>query len=225
MLQGAISMTTYHLKDHRRSYEIHRGPIPKDSSGRTYEIHHKDGDHANNDPLNLVALTIQEHYDIHYAQGDYCACARIFSRMNKTPQEISKEASRLQKLLVEQGKHQFQSKEFVENYVRPTNTKRVANGTHNLQKRSDGTSLASDLHAAGKGSSDPQVQGKIKQAALRQLAAGKCIFVGPANNLKRVANGTHPSQIKKICPHCNKTCDTANYSKWHGDNCKVLKGV
>jgi hypothetical protein len=217
-------MHTYHLKDHRRSYEIHYGPIPKDSSGRTYEIHHKDGNHNNNDPQNLVALTIQEHYDIHYAQGDYGACARIFSRMNTDPNERSKEASRLQKLLVEQGKHQFQNKEFIEKYVKPTNNKKIANGTHPFQKRPDGTSLTSDQHAAGKGSSDPKVREKLKQAALRQLESGKCVFAGPNNNLSRIAAGTHPSQIKKTCPHCGKICDTANYAKWHGDKCKVLKG-
>ena len=218
-------MNTYPLKDHRRSYESHRGPIPKDSNGRTYEIHHIDGDHSNNDPSNLVALTIQEHYDVHYAQGDYGACARIFSRMNKTPQEISNEASRLQKLLVEQGKHQFQSKEFIENYVKPTNFRRVANGTHNFLRRKDGTSQTSDQHAAGKGSSSPKVREKLKQAALRQLESGKCAFAGPNNNLKRVAEGTHPSQIKKTCLHCGKICDTANYSKWHGDKCKLFKSA
>jgi hypothetical protein len=208
--------------NYRKIYETHFGIIPKDSLGRSYDIHHIDGNHNNNDPLNLVALTIQEHYDIHYAQGDYGACSRIFSRMNKTPEEISREASRLQKLLVEQGKHQFQSKKFIEKYVKPTNHKRVTDRTHNLQKRPDGTSLASDQHAAGKGSSDPVVQEKIRQAALQQLKNGKCAFAGPHSNLKRVTAGTHPSQIKKTCAHCGKTCDTANYAKWHGDKCKVL---
>ena len=27
-------------------------------------------------------------------------------------------------------------------------------------------------------------------------------WLGPEYNLKRLANGTHPSQIKKTCPHC-----------------------
>jgi len=215
-------MSTYQRINYRKIYEDHYGPIPTDSSGRTYEIHHIDGNHHNNDPINLVALTIQEHYNIHYAQGDFGACARIFSRMDKTSEEISSEASKLQKLLVEQGKHQFQNKEFIEKYVKPTNYRRVANGIHNLQKRLDGTSQASDQHAAGKGSSDPVVQEKIRQAALQQLKNGKCSFAGSHSNLKRVAAGTHPSQIKKTCPHCSKTCDTANYAKWHGDKCKLL---
>ncbi len=33
-------------------------------------------------------------------------------------------------------------------------------------------------------------------------------------------NGVHPSQLKQICPHCNKEFDSANYGRWHGDKCK-----
>jgi hypothetical protein len=25
-----------------------------------------------------------------------------------------------------------------------------------------------------------------------------------------------------ICPHCDIKCDVSNYSRWHGDQCKVL---
>ena len=218
-------MITYHYKEHRRAYEHYYGPIPKDNMGRTYEVHHIDGNHNNNNPLNLVAVSIQEHYDIHYAQGDYGACARIFSRMCKTPREISNEASRLQQLLVKQGKHQFQSKEFIEKYVKPTNERRIAEKTHNFLRRPDGSSMTADLHANGKGSSDPAVKEKLRQKTIQQIADKKHAFVGSANNLNRIKSGTHPSQIKKTCPHCSKICDTANYAKWHGDKCKVLKSV
>ena len=55
---------------YRKIYESHNGPIPKEDNGRSYEIHHIDGNHFNNDPSNLKAVSIQEHYDIHYSQGD-----------------------------------------------------------------------------------------------------------------------------------------------------------
>lgn len=45
------------------------------------EIHHIDGDHTNDDPLNLQAVSLQEHYDIHYLQGDYNAARLIGSRI------------------------------------------------------------------------------------------------------------------------------------------------
>jgi hypothetical protein len=55
---------------YRRIYEQVYGPIPVDADGRSFEIHHIDGNRSNNDISNLVALSIQEHYDVHWQQGD-----------------------------------------------------------------------------------------------------------------------------------------------------------
>ena len=90
MLKGAISMTIYcTTTNYRKIYENHIGVIPKEPNGRTYEIHHLDGNHSNNDPLNLKAVTLQEHYDIHYAQGDWGACMLMkLQRMDHSPDEI-----------------------------------------------------------------------------------------------------------------------------------------
>jgi hypothetical protein len=114
---------------YRRIYEQNYGPIPKDDEGRSYEIHHIDGDHSNNDPSNLKAVTIQEHYDIHYSQGDYSACALIaLQRMNKTPEEISELVGKASRARVDAGTHNFLSGEIQRTNAR----KRVENGTHHL---------------------------------------------------------------------------------------------
>lgn len=39
-------------------------------------------------------------------------------------------------------------------------------------------------------------------------------------NTSRLKNGTHPSQIKKVCPYCNKILDSANFGRYHGNKCK-----
>lgn len=75
---------------YRKIWESHNGPIPFDEDGRSYEIHHKDGNHTNNDINNLMCISIKEHYDIHFRQGDYAACHLIAKRMAKTPAELSK---------------------------------------------------------------------------------------------------------------------------------------
>jgi hypothetical protein len=49
---------------------------------------------------------------------------------------------------------------------------------------------------------------------------GKPFSQGHSINQDRILKGNHPSQIKKQCIHCNKTLDTANYAKYHGDKCK-----
>ena len=30
------------------------------------------------------------------------------------------------------------------------------------------------------------------------------------------------TRLKKTCPHCNKEASPTNYSRWHGDNCRIL---
>lgn len=65
------------------------GEIPVDENNRSYEIHHIDGNHKNNNIDNLKCVSIQEHYDIHYNQKDYGACVCIAKRMNLPPDFLS----------------------------------------------------------------------------------------------------------------------------------------
>lgn len=76
--------------NYRKIWEENFGEIPKDDEGRSYEIHHKDGNRQNNNVENLSCLSIQEHYNIHYTQGDYGSCVMIAKRMSLSPDDISK---------------------------------------------------------------------------------------------------------------------------------------
>lgn len=78
---------------YRKIYEDNNGPIPKDEEGRTYDIHHLDGNTENNDPSNLIAVSIKEHYEIHKARGDTKACLALMARMSVSPEEKRKLAS------------------------------------------------------------------------------------------------------------------------------------
>lgn len=73
--------------NYRKIWEDTIGEIPVDESGRTYEIHHLDGDRENNLPYNLACVSIAEHYRIHFEQGDYYACASISKRMQLTEEQ------------------------------------------------------------------------------------------------------------------------------------------
>ena len=75
------------MKNYRKIWEDANGPIPKDELGRSYEIHHIDGNRKNNDLSNLMCVSIQEHYDIHKNQKDYCAAFRISQRLNISNEE------------------------------------------------------------------------------------------------------------------------------------------
>ena len=98
------------------------------------EIHHIDGDHTNNDPTNLLAVTIEEHLDIHLKQNDYAAVQAILMRMERTEDHIlllRQAASKHQIKLLENGQHNFQKKENKEkhlNSIKQLHTERKENG-------------------------------------------------------------------------------------------------
>jgi hypothetical protein len=214
---------------YRKIYEEHHGPIPKEEDGRTYEIHHIDGDESNNSPDNLVALTLQDHYDLHFSQGDYNACRLMaIQRMNKTPEEIS-ELGRLHQLQrVERGIHTFQRRKdgtsftsdrvndpsYVNAFsVRPDGTSvtsdRTQMGLNPWARRPDGTSLASDA---------------VKNGTCNLLRRPDGTSVSQEINEKRLKDGTHNWTMKWTCEHCGKSgSGDGNYKRWHGDNCKLLR--
>jgi hypothetical protein len=78
------------MKQYRKVWKEHYGEIPKDIDERSYEIHHVDGNKENNNIENLICVSIQKHYDIHYKQGDYGACVMIDKRMNLPSDHLSK---------------------------------------------------------------------------------------------------------------------------------------
>jgi hypothetical protein len=74
-------MSKGYKQNYRKIWMDHFGEIPIDSDGRTYDIHHIDGNKNNNQIQNLIAVSIKEHFDIHHKQGDFEACKAISLRM------------------------------------------------------------------------------------------------------------------------------------------------
>ena len=98
---------------HRLIYQKSVGSIPKDKNGISYDIHHIDGNRKNNDISNLKAVSLREHYDIHFSQGDWMACQRILKRMNNDPIEKSMLLSKANKERVKNGTHNFMSEGWI----------------------------------------------------------------------------------------------------------------
>lgn len=187
-------MRTYRYPvNYRKIYEQYYGLIPYDQDGRRYEIHHIDGNHNHNDPSNLKAVTIQEHYDIHYAQEDWAACLMIARRMKISASELSELARK--------------------NTIKK-NQRELAAGTHNflggeVQRKRNRDALANGTH---------HLLGP-KQNKDR-IAAGNHNLVGPSSNLIRLAEGRHPSQMMRLCEYCGEMFSVGMLKRWHGDNCK-----
>lgn len=199
---------------YRQIYKKHYGPIPMDSDGRRYEVHHIDGNKQNNDPLNLKAVSIQEHYNIHYSQGDWSAASRIAAKMKLSPEEISKLISKSNAERVANGTH---------NFLGPaTNKRRLENGTHPFL---DKESARNRENKKVKDGNHIFLGGEIQRnACLQKVKKGTHPFLNKEKASSRMAlrleNGTSPSQIKKTCENCNLTISLPMYGRWHGNKCK-----
>lgn len=106
------------MNDYRAIWIKNFGPIPRDNNGRSYEIHHVNGDHSDNRIENLMCVSIEDHFKIHESQGDIMACFAILRRMKDWKTYIEHFSPEQRKLLSEQAKDAAE--------------KRVLNGTHNF---------------------------------------------------------------------------------------------
>jgi hypothetical protein len=82
--------------NYRKLYENFYGEIPKDSFGRTFDIHHIDGNRKNNSIDNLICLSIEDHYKIHLKQFEETQSEKEFrslvflsKRINKSVNELT----------------------------------------------------------------------------------------------------------------------------------------
>jgi hypothetical protein len=73
---------------YRKLWENNHGPIPKDELGRSYEIHHIDGNRKNNNLSNLMCVSIEDHYRIHLDQKDYEAACMIAERLHFSKEKL-----------------------------------------------------------------------------------------------------------------------------------------
>lgn len=205
---------------YRKIYEQHFGPIPKEPNGRTYEIHHIDGNHTNNDPNNLKVVTIQEHYDIHYAQSDWGACFKMAKRMNISPDERTKLASMAAKKRLMNGTHNFQDKSFHKQHSSINQRNRVLSGKHNF--------LGSELQ---KSRIDNGTHPFLKQNRIKQNRTNYSSAMTPEKARKVQQDlieagqhtGTKQFAQKHVCPHCNKEGKGLIMFRFHFNNCKLLK--
>lgn len=193
---------------YRKIYEAFYGPIPKDENGRTYDVHHIDGNRNNNSILNLIALSIQDHYDVHYYQGDWAACHRLSKRITISPEKISELSKLAQRKRVEEGTHNFLGPE--------NNRRKILNDTHpfvgpglNKRKIENGTHIFLDPEFIKKQAerTSKRLKEKVKNGTHHFLGgeiARRC-------GRERVRQGTHhfitcnPGKIEWTCPYCKKS--------------------
>lgn len=76
--------------NYRKIWERVNGPIPKDEKGRSFQIHHIDGNNQNNAIENLKCISMEEHHQLHLQQGDIFAASMIWARLQLTEEDIQR---------------------------------------------------------------------------------------------------------------------------------------
>jgi len=109
-------------KEYRKNYRKTYEQFYQCSLLPGIDIHHIDGDHSNNNPANLKAVTLEEHYEIHRSQKEYYAAYLIGRRMKIKPEDWEQMArengTKSGKLTYERGTGIFQwRKENPEEYL------------------------------------------------------------------------------------------------------------
>jgi hypothetical protein len=227
-------MCTYCITtNYRKIYENHIGPIPYDGNGRTYEIHHIDGNHGNNDPTNLIAVTLQEHYDIHYNQKDWNACKLMkLQRMEHTPEEIAElgrkgsmgKVSAIDQLgktiKVSTGDPRLTSGELT-GVTKGKATVKDINGNIMSVDKNDPRILSGELVGVTKG----LVVVKDKEGNIKQVSVNDHRII--SGELVYLRHGMSPAWFgrKKQCEYCVESFDLGNYTKSHGEKCPAKIGL
>lgn len=198
---------------YRKIYENHFGPIPKDSNGRTYEIHHINGDHSDNSPDNLRAVTIQEHYNIHYSQKDFGACFALANRLKISPEEKSFLSRQINQKKILERTHPFIG----------LSKKRVLDGTHHflggdISRRISNQRVKDKTHNFLGGEIQRDHNRRRVLNGTHHLLGGD---IARKINKERILNGTHQNFKKWRCEHCGKEGQGPSYYRYHGDKCKL----
>lgn len=197
------------------------GDIPKDDQGRSYEIHHIDGNAENNLLENLACVSIEEHYKIHLSQGDYFAARYIAMRMGIDPQITRSLIIKAQQERVKNGTHNFLAENGGSERSSRQQQKKVEEGIHCfITKEFEEKRLVGYRSSIERRKTQGSYHLITDNPTNKRMKEGTHNFIGPSQNTKMLAEGKHPSQMKKECPYCGVIMDVANYARYHGDKCK-----
>lgn len=206
---------------HRRIFEKYYGRKIKPG----YHIHHKDGNHANNNPLNLVEITAAEHYDIHKKQGDWAACILLARAASVSTEELAEIQHQHGKSCVNRGigihnnrfNHSRRSQKMWEK-IQP-GRKPVTNGVRVLKFKTE-EEVTNFLEK------NPNWRRGIPESMKRGLKESKRRITSEESKQlaqKRLTQGKHNFITEHQCPWCSVKGRGPMMFRWHFDNCKKRK--
>jgi len=202
---------------YRKIWEQHYGKIQKDKNGVSFEIHHIDGNHFNNDINNLRCMSILDHFYVHLSQGDFAAAHLILTKIkniNHYLDNFDLTPSDLAKYMVENKLGVWSD----ESKIKALETKRKlkVGYYHDFNIQSKAGKIGGPLGI--KITHELMKERKTGiYSTTHQSKAGK---IGGSKSGKLQLGKEKP---KVICPHCGKIGGgQALMNRWHFNNCKSI---
>lgn len=190
------------MENYRKIWENANGPIPVDELGRSYEIHHIDGNRENNDLNNLICVSIEEHYQIHYEQGDYGSASLIAGKIGLSNFSGWNHSEETKQKMSESQKGRKHSEE----------VKQKMSDAHKGKSSSEETKRKISESAKGKTLSEETKQ-KMSDAH-----KGKSNSEETKQKMSDSKKGKPLPKIK--CPNCKKIGGVSSMKRYHFSNCK-----
>jgi hypothetical protein len=190
--------------NYRKMWEEMYGPIPKDEQGRSYEIHHIDGDGNNHSIDNLKCISIEEHYNIHLEQGDYASANMIAMRLSKDYRKGYSHSNETREKISASRVGQPSPRKGIKLDSKIVDKIKASKIGHIV---SDKTRTKISLSLKGK---KPSIKTRYK---LKKSHEGK-------RHSEETKAKMRKPKPKVICPHCGLEGGKSVMMKWHFDNCK-----
>lgn len=208
---------------HRRIFEKHHGRKIKPG----YHIHHKDGNHTNNDPSNLVEVTAAEHFAIHKQQKDWAACILLARAASVTADELAEIqrqhgkacATRGTGIHSEEFNHSARSRKMWEK-TQP-GRKPVTDGARILKFKTEEEVLEFLEKNSNWRRGVPDYVKRGLRESTRRLTSEESKQISQ----KRLTEGKHNFIIEYECPWCSVKGKGPMMKRWHFDNCNKKYGV
>jgi len=230
--------------NYRKIWIQHNGPIPKDEEGRSYDIHHIDKDRSNNSIENLMCVSIEEHYNIHFNQGDWNAAALIADRLSISNQErlfinkkISETTTGKPKPWVSDPEKKLEcphcgkltsvanakqwhfdnclKKEGVDPNIRKQ-SKEVVDRRVAFHRGSTHIMKKSNCEFCDR---EISLNQKKRHELSCELNPNRVYVPNPDHSRKMIGKNKKPKPTVE-CPHCKKVGGVPQMIQWHFDNCK-----
>ena len=194
--------------NHRKIWEDANGPIPLDEFGRSYHIHHIDGDPTNNELSNLLCLSPNDHFELHRSQCDYGAVFLLMSN------HLSLSAEERSDIISKANSNRWKNYSDVERKSIINKNRNSNKSTWSSEKLRRETGIKiSESHAA-------RTKEQKEQESLLRSSSIKSAWKSSSFDAQREHMST-----KVVCPHCGKEGQKAAMSRYHFDRCKYGRAV